>query len=686
MFSKICRVIVASCALIDAAAATSEWVHPGPDGKLVYQPLETGDRIMDFSFAGYGGGGVAFPDPPVAVTINPSGSGDDDASRIQAAIDSVAASPLVNGIRGTVLLGPGEFHCGKTIVIAQSGIVLRGSGASRSGSDPRTTIIMVAEPHTAFVVGAKPRPPFPNRDAVRTAITDRYVPVGAKSFNVEEGRVFAVGDRIAIVRPATRAWMHFMQMDDLVRARVPQQWFRTGEPSGITVRTVTRVTGNTLECDLPLCDSYDAKFLNPPGTTVAKIDSPIAPTNSGVEHLRLKCPPLSVAFTKAPYSGFRIVGDDCWLDDIDCEEVMNATNLIGNRLTLRRVRATHTYPNRGAAKPSDFGIQGSQILIDRCEVTGDNEYFVWTTGHEGGPNVVLNSVFRGRISRIQPHSRWSTGMLVDNCVTPDDGIDFMNRGVAGNGFGWGMGWGVAWNCVAHNYLIQTPPGAANWAIGCIGEQTQTPRMFAAGPLLPVGIIDSAGVPVAPQSLYLAQLQERLGTKALEAIGYAKNSVEDFPGRDTPPLPPLPADIDPQLGANLALRQAVDTSSERENLAKYGGESALDGGADGYWATKNGDLPATLEIDLEGPVAMNTVMLEEARGPGHAIKAYRVEGMVASDWQLLASGTTIGARKVASFPTTKIWKVRLTITDVEGYVALHKLGLYSVPEQAMEAAR
>ncbi len=46
----------------------------------------------------------------------------------------------------------------------------------------------------------------------------------------------------------------------------------------------------------------------------------------------------------------------------------------------------------------------------------------------------------------------------------------MNRGSMGSGHGWIMGWRVAWNNVAKNYVIQMPPGSANWAIGNRGEQ------------------------------------------------------------------------------------------------------------------------------------------------------------------------------------------------------------------------
>jgi hypothetical protein len=64
-----------------------------------------------------------------------------------------------------------------------------------------------------------------------------------------------------------------------------------------------------------------------------------------------------------------------------------------------------------------------------------------------------------------------------------------------------------------------PPGSANWMIGCIGQSKLAPRPFGSGPNLPEGVLDSPGTPVAPQSLYLAQLAERLGPQALRNIGY-----------------------------------------------------------------------------------------------------------------------------------------------------------------------
>jgi hypothetical protein len=89
----------------------------------------------------------------------------------------------------------------------------------------------------------------------------------------------------------------------------------------------------------------------------------------------------------------------------------------------------------------------------------------------------------------------------------------------GSGHGWTIGWSVAWNCVADRFLVQQPPGALNWAIGCRGDRKQRAQPFAREPLLPEGVYDAHGTPVAPASLYLSQLRERLGAAAVKNLGY-----------------------------------------------------------------------------------------------------------------------------------------------------------------------
>ncbi|HET9571670.1 MAG TPA: alginate lyase family protein [Bacteroidales bacterium] len=647
--------------------AESEWVFRNEVGKLAYKTTSRGDKIMDFSQAGYMGGGVSLPNVPIKRTVKPSGK-DHDEILIQKAIDKVSAMPLKNGFRGTVKLAPGTFICSGTLSIKESGVVLSGSGSGKNG----TTILMKGNKHVAIRIGKEKSQNTVGQ--IVTYISDEYVPSGTTSFSVEDASKLKVGDRIKVNKPVTKGWVHFMEMDNMTRDGKKQTWVDT-QRSLTMDRKIVSISGNVLTVDVPLSDSYDAAFDPDHRATIELIQSDDQITQAGVEYLHIQCPPLEIDYGHAPYSGIKIEANDCWVRDVFFEETMNTTTLGGNRITMQQVVVKHTYPNLGASKPSDFSFEGSQNLVDRCEVTGGNTYFVWTSSLAAGPNVVLNSTFHGFGSRIQPHHRWSTGLLVDNCTIVDGNIDFMNRGVGGSGHGWTMGWGVAWNCIAGTYIIQNPPGTMNWAIGCIGNREQTARYFDATPIIPEGTFDSHGKPVSIQSLYLAQLEERLGTQGLLNLGYAKNSLETFQNKNIEKSPAQSTDKDPVLGFDLAIHRPVNTSNNRGNSVEFSGDRALDGNPQTYWMTDDGVTSRKLEIDTEGPVEINALDISEAASIGSRVLKYKVEGQVDSDWKLLSEGTTIGARKVDTFETTTVWKVRLIIVEASAAPAISKVGLY-----------
>lgn len=514
-----CLVVLYAGSLGYAAAekALSEWVYPDTDGRLIYKTTPAGDRIMDFSTAGYRGGGVALPAVPVKQTVRPSG-GDDDTAAIQAALDAVSQLPLENGFRGAVQLSPGTFTISRTLSISADGVVLRGSGAE---GESKSTLMMTGKPFNAVTIrrsagrsrGAAGQPAA----EARTAVAEAYVPSGAIRFTVADADAFAVGDTILIRKPVTAAWVEFMQMHDLVRDGRPQTWLPAGSTLDIERRIVAK-SGNTLTLDVPLSDSLDAKYVNPPGTEVVKISPPERVTQAGVESLHIQSPPQPISHAQPHFTALRLNGQDCWAKDLVIDETMNSVGVGGRRITLERVAVNRKACHQGSSRPAEFAPNGSQILLDRCSVNADNIWFVATGGKLSGPIVILNAEFKGD-SRAESHQRWATGMLYDNVRAPQGAIELRNRGSMGSGHGWSMGWGVVWNCTAGTYIIQNPPGAANWLIGSIGQNRRSARPFGAEPDLPEGIVESHGVPVEPKSLYLAQLAERLGPQALSNIGY-----------------------------------------------------------------------------------------------------------------------------------------------------------------------
>ena len=489
------------------SSAKSEWVYFNPQGKLSYKALEAGDKIMDFSHAGYMGGGVRIPSPPVKIIVSPVEG--DNTEVIQNAINDVARMKPVNGFRGTVLLGPGTYNCERTISINESGIVLRGSGSGEKG----TIINMTGKTHLCVSVrGTVSSKPV----GTPTSFSDAYVPAGAGSFSLTDVTGIRVGDTIRITRPVTKAWVKFMGMDQLVRDGKNQTWV-TGDIT--TDRVIKKIEKNKITVDIPLTDNYDATYLNPPGTSVVKIISSGELSQIGIEDFRIVAPAQSVTINDGHYRAFSMSGiADGWARNIEVFNTVNSISVTGKRITVDNVSIMHDLPTLGAAKPADLNGSGQQLLFNRCTITGDNLFFFGTGAKVTGPVVLLNCVFKGN-GWIQPHQRWATGLLVDNCLVPDGGIDFMNRGSMGSGHGWAIGWAVAWNSKAKSFLNQQPPGAANWVIGGQGEKQYKAIPFNKEPNLPEGIYDSYGTPVTPASLYLAQLAERLGKKAVKNICY-----------------------------------------------------------------------------------------------------------------------------------------------------------------------
>jgi len=240
-----------------------------------------------------------------------------------------------------------------------------------------------------------------------------------------------------------------------------------------------------------------------------------------------------------------------------------------------------------------------------------------------------------------------------------------------------MGWGVIWNCSAAYYIVQNPPGVMNWIIGSTGESRGSPRPFGKGDPLPGATTDAPGTAVAPQSLYLTQLKERLGEQALKSIGYSSTDLGDIaPGKATAHAASH-ANAG-ELGPDLAIDRPVTTTNFGKVDRKFAGWNALDGNDATYWKVNAADVPARLEFDTEGALDINAIDLGEAIDRTGAVQGYVVEGFTDSRWQSLAEGSTIGEGKVHRFPKTTVWKVRLTINKATDHAGIRKVGIHLTP--------
>jgi len=492
------------------AAQQSRWVYYGADGRLKYAYIKTGERIPDYSYAGYKGGGVLIPDVAERARVAPTGG--DDTAAIQKAIDAVSKLPLVDGVRGAVVLGAGTFQCARPVRIAASGVVLRGAGGGKGG----TTIYEAGDFHRGIEIqGAL----SVAGDGPQVGLDETYVPFGATEIRVKDGTKFKAGDTVLIVKQVTPQWVRAMGMDALERPGRNEHWI-TGDLE--VRRRVVAVEGDTLRLEIALMDSYDARVTG--GTTVQRVKVGGQVENVGVEDLRVEAPAHSGDLKDAHSYGMAMDdAADAWVRRVNFVETTEGVDVRdgSERVTLQLVDVSQTQFVTSSAKPFDFSIGGTQVLLDRCSGRGDRVFYVATQQKQQGPVVVLHGEFHGD-GHLEPHQRWSTGMLVDSTKVPEGGIDFINSGTMGTGHGWTLGWGVSWNNEAGELTMEEAPGTLTWSIGDVGPQQkqQMPGAKGGGPEMPQGEIDSAGKHVRPGSLYLQQLKERLGAEAVWNLGYA----------------------------------------------------------------------------------------------------------------------------------------------------------------------
>ena len=459
------------------------------------------DRIPDFSSAGYGGGGVGFPDSYFVQEIYPDPSGN-DTDNIQSTINFLADLPTDNnGMRGVVLLAPGIFTLTTSINITASGIILRGSGSDQTLLNLTSKPFLGVNSSESFIqVTGSTSKTYGGGSAL---VTDSFVPVHATSLNVSDASRFNIGDGVYINRTVTQAWINAVGMSNIGGSGVG---WNVGDHS-YTDRIITSISGNTLTFDAPLTDPLNASLSGQAGVTTYSWPGRL--NNVGIESLSAFCPPgnASTNIQTGSWTFTYLLGaQNVWVSGV------NVTNFDGSFArvdrtvkwtTMQDVNIVHGIQmNNSQGYPSDINISGSQGLYQRITGAGSDVFWLVTQSYTNGPNVIKDSQFTspaGKWGYVAPHQRWATGLLAENNNFVNGGYQVNNRGTYGTNQGWSAAWTLSWNNVGTSFSVYSPPTATNWCVGCQGA-----------PPVGNGTFWGTQANVWPQSLYNEQLKARLG--------------------------------------------------------------------------------------------------------------------------------------------------------------------------------
>lgn len=465
------------------------------DGRLTYAPDSLGNRLVDFSYAGYMAGAQAIPDAPIRVTV-PAREGDATA-RIQAAIDYVGGLPLdVNGLRGTVLLGKGVHRVLSGIVIQKSGVVLRGMGVGEGGTvllgDGRTreTVIRVLGQDNAVL---KPK----------LRVTDTYVPVNAMHLEVDHAGSLKPGDRVSVVRPSTAEWIKSLQMEEFGGETGWLGW-KPGQRDITWDRTVTAVSDKGITIDAPITTALDARF---GGGFVVPYQWNGRISHAGIENLRIESTfdPNNLKDENHRWMGVTFENtENAWVRQVTFRHLAGSAVAVyesASKVTVEDCQSLEPVSEIAGQRRNTFFAQGGQTLFQRCYA--ENGLHDFATGYIApGPNAFVQCESRLPHGFSGALDSWASGVLFDIVNVDGHALSFKNRGQDGQGAGWTAANSVFWQCAASRIENFAPPGTQNFAFGAWAA-------FAGD-----GFWENVNEHIEPRSLYYAQLADRLGKEVL----------------------------------------------------------------------------------------------------------------------------------------------------------------------------
>lgn len=556
---------------VDEAVERYTYASPYPpivlrDGRLVYLPDYRGNTVPDYSNAGYGGGGVPLPNVPVRIVLEPSDDvSSDDTERIQRAVEMLGRIPAdAEGLRGAVLLKAGTYRISRPIRIEYDGVVIRGEGDGHEsirefgqplGPDNWFDYAQSESPEAGVtkVVATWVSDSYNKNDALfeigggnievgaEVAITDQYVPAGARTLHLADVSGFAPGDNILIRRAVNAAWAQDLRMDVITEAPgllSANQWARNGKVERAYTdvcqeRTVAAVdlAAGTVTLVEPVVDPLDRKYGI---STAARFSSARRVAHAGVENLQLisRFSKKGTAQNSAFGVDYKFYDDEChaqvgvrlgnaenvWVRRLTSYHIDVAVSVSGGVrwATVQDVNCLEPVSGTGGERRYSFTNSGGTLVLNQRNYARFTRHGFIVMGNVMGPNVFLADRTDYQFDANEPHLRWSTGGLYDNVKGR---IYVQNRWNNGTAHGWSGANYTLYNNEG-KFIISQSPLAANYLFGQSDAADRLP--FVMAEVDPGNVPNykaceySVGRKMTPQSLYLQQLRDRLGPEAVAA--------------------------------------------------------------------------------------------------------------------------------------------------------------------------
>ena len=172
----------------------------------------------------------------------------------------------------------------------------------------------------------------------------------------------------------------------------------------------------------------------------------------------------------------------------------------------------------------------------------------------------------------------------------------------------------------------------------------------------------------------------------QSIGRGSNLLLNIPPDRRGLIPDIDAQRLREFGSriaetyktDLARRASARSAQVRGGGAAFAAARVNDGQPSTYWATDDGVSNGALELQWAAPVRLDRLVIQEAIALGQRVESWTVEVETDAGWTAVARGTTIGHKRIATFPPVTTKRVRLTIEKARASLAIASVGAYLAP--------
>ena len=133
--------------------------------------------------------------------------------------------------------------------------------------------------------------------------------------------------------------------------------------------------------------------------------------------------------------------------------------------------------------------------------------------------------------------------------------------------------------------------------------------------------------------------------------------------------------DREFKNDIALSAKVNASSYRGDQRDYAPANVIDQNKNTYWSTDDDIITGSIELDLDSSQTIKYLILQEYIKLGQRVKTFNVEIFRNNEWQQIASGTTIGYKRILRFDPVVTDKIRINIQDAKACPLISNIELY-----------